>query len=714
MPKQNNKIMDKALSQLATVFESVDEIILGNNENDLWNAFQIITNHLNIKLVKPPETSLKQSNHELISTTVRSSGFRYRTVTLSKDWWRFDNGPLLVFDTFTDKACALIFHTSGEYRMYDSELNKLIPVTEALSYRFSLRAYTFYRSLPDEKLTLKALFSFSIYNQKMDCFRIVLVQVFLGLLGLFVPIATGIILDQAVPNANLSILSQCVFGILACSFSMALFNLAQIFAFMRLRFKTNSVLQPAVWDRLLRLPTAFFQRYSPGDLTLRASGIDTMQSEITGAGLQTILSGVFSFITLGLMFYYSPLLAGCSIILVIIVVTFITLSNMVLLKYQRPLYALQGKLASLSFQFLVGISKLRISNSDSRAFGNWVDEFGKKNRMVWMSSVWGIRFGIIRGLISTLMFIALYALVGTKEAPISFGAFIAFNAAFGQFFSALLALADVLAKFINLVPLYERISPILQEIPEPEGMIIHSLSGKIAIQELSFHYHLEHLPVLEKISLHANEGEFVAITGATGSGKSTLFRLLLGFETPTKGHIYYDDQNLNKLNIRSIREQCGVVLQNGAIFPGTVFENIVGGRSFSMDEAWEAARMAELDKDIEAMPMGMHTLLTERGGTLSVGQRQRLMIARALSRKPKILLLDEATSALDNITQAKVMYNIEQLKVTRLIAAHRLSTLIKADRIYVMDEGKIVQTGTYDELVREGGIFENLVKLQMH
>ncbi|MFA6302546.1 MAG: NHLP bacteriocin export ABC transporter permease/ATPase subunit [Legionella sp.] len=713
MTKDNSQIMDETLSQVTTVFDSDDQGISSRNENELHIAFQVITKHLNVPLVAPVDPISFQNAHELVMAIARGSGLRLRSVTLSHNWWKSDNGPMMVFLQNTSLPLALIFNKAGYYQYYDPQINKFVRLSlEVINNCFG-RAYTFYRTFPDTVIKLRTLFNFSIFNLKWDCFRIVLVQVFIGLLGLFVPIATGVVLDQAVPNANLSILSQCVFGILACSFASALFYVAQNLAMIRIRFKTNAALEPAIWDRLLRLPTSFFHRYSPGDLTLRASGIDTMQTEITGSAIQSVLSGIFSFITLGLMFYYSPILASFSLLATFVVIILITISNIVLLKYQRPMMNIQGKLASLSFQFVVGISKLRLSNSEYRAFSIWFEEFCKQNRLTWLASLWAIRFGIIRNLISVLIFIMLYSLVGSGLAVISFGAFIAFNAAFGQFFSSLLSLAEIMAKFINLVPLYERISPILNEIPENEGLILHQLSGKVAVRDLSFHYHMEHLPVLENINLHANEGEFVALTGATGSGKSTLFRLLLGFETPTKGNIYYDEQNLNKLNIRSLREQCGVVLQNGAIFPGTIFENIMGSRSFSVEDAWEAAKLSGLAADIQAMPMGMNTLLTERGSTLSVGQRQRLMIARALSRKPKLLLLDEATSALDNITQAEVMNNIEQLKITRIVAAHRLSTLIKADRIYVLSEGKIVQTGTYDALMQQGGMFENLVKQQM-
>ena len=210
-----------------------------------------------------------------------------------------------------------------------------------------------------------------------------------------------------------------------------------------------------------------------------------------------------------------------------------------------------------------------------------------------------------------------------------------------------------------------------------------------------------------------NAGEFVAIVGPSGCGKSTLFRLLLGFEQPEAGSIFYDAQDLKGLDLNSVRRQIGVVLQNSTLFRGDVFANIIGSKPLTLDDAWEAARLAGLDNDLRQMPMGMHTVITDGGGGLSGGQRQRLMIARAIVSKPRILLFDEATSALDNNTQAIVSRSLEGLKATRIVIAHRLSTVQNADRIYVFDEGNVVQSGTFTELIQQDGLFAALAKRQL-
>jgi len=440
-----------------------------------------------------------------------------------------------------------------------------------------------------------------------------------------------------------------------------------------------------------------------------------MQQELNDATLQTFLGGIFSLLTLILMFFYSPLLTLFAVILLILFVVLMVLDAWVQLKYQRPVMYLHGQIATLVFQFISSISKLRVSNSEGRVFALWAEQFTKKTQLTYKETIWGIQFDVANDLLYLLGIIGLYALIGFKVVNLSFGSFIAFNAAFAQFFVATLSFAGILNTWINLIPLYERIKPILTTQPEVEreGIDPGILSGKISLEKIYFRYVMDGPLILENISLQIQPGKMVALVGATGSGKSTLFRMLLGFETPLSGHIYFNDQDLAKLNIRLMRQQIGVVLQNAKLFPGNIFENIAGAHLINLDEAWEAAQQVGLADDIRAMPMGMFTLVSEGGKTLSVGQCQRLMIARAIACKPQILFLDEATSALDNPTQAEIMHNLERLNMTRVIAAHRLSTLIHADCIFVINEGKIVQSGTYTDLLASSGLFATLVQHQL-
>lgn len=690
---QDDKIVSEAVAHLASVFgeELSGETLVGEESDAFWKASQRVAKATGIVLTKPAIKPQTISIRDYLNLIARNSRFRVRQVVLQGQWWQQDNGPLLAFDRTTYAPIALILDNKGRYQQVDSLTEQATLVTAERANNLALQAFSFYRTLPDAALSLKSLLQFAITQQKPDLIRLLMLQIFIGLLGLFVPIATGVILDTAVPNASMSLLMQFIFGLLATVFAGAAFSAAQALTLIRLRFKTNVATEAAVWDRLLRLPINFFREYSPGDLAMRSGGIDFIQQEITGAVIQSILGGIFSFLTLALMFYYAPVLALTAMVVLAIFVLLIWFNARIQLRFQRPIAELQGKLAALTLQFLNSISKLRVTGSEPRAFALWAKQFATKNRLFFQANIWSIRFTLVRSIFSILILIGLYAMVGSKITSISFGKFIAFNAAFGQFFAAVLSLAGVLTVSMRLIPLYERIKPILQTQPELEkdGLDPGMLTGHIEIKQVSFRYQLESPLVLNKISITINPGEFVAFVGPTGSGKSTLFRLLLGFEKPTAGTIFYNGQDLAKLNLQSLREQLGVVLQNGTLLPGTLFDNIVGAHPYTIEQAWEAVKQVDLAKDIDAMPMGMHTLVTEGGKTLSAGQRQRLMIARALIHKPRILLLDEATSALDNPTQMEVMQHLERLKLTRIIIAHRESTIINADKVYVLSQEKM-------------------------
>lgn len=714
--ESEDKIVNEAVLHLASVFgdENIGEPT-GEQTDALWLACEQICNNLSIPINKPIRIPEQSNYYNLLMEIAHSSEFRVRRVTLKGLWWQFDNGPLLVFDATTQSPFAAIIDKKGKYQLIDPISGEQRIIDAALAQQLALGGYIFYRSFPNAKLKILTLIRFAFQGRLQDVWRALALQVGMGLLALFIPIATGVILDIAVPSANFSILGQWVLGLLVCSVTIVMFNAIQILSMLRLRFKINAYSQAAIWDRLLRLPVGFFREFTPGDLVVRASGIDTIQQNLTDAAMQTLLSGIFSFLTLGLMFYYSPPLAIASMVLLLFFVIAVIVEAQVELRYQRPVAKLIGQLAALMLQFLTNISKIRVCHIEARAFGIWAKQFSRKNRFFLRASLWAIRFSIVRVLLSVIGLIGLYGLVGSKISHLTFGEFIAFNAAFGQFFAAVLGMAGIVATLIRLIPFYERIQPILNAQPEREieGIDPGILSGQIQLEHVNFRYHVDNLWVLEDINISIPAGKMIALVGPTGCGKSTIFRLLLGFETPVSGKVIYDFQDLNRLNLRVVREQLGVVLQNGAVLHGTIFENIVGSYPLTQEQAWEAAAMAGLAKDIEEMPMGMQTLVSEGGTTLSGGQRQRLMIARALVRKPRILFFDEATSSLDNPTQQSIMQHLEQLNITRIIAAHRLSTVINADCIYVIQDGKVLQSGSYESLIAEKGLFLELVTRQL-
>jgi ABC-type bacteriocin/lantibiotic exporter with double-glycine peptidase domain len=280
---------------------------------------------------------------------------------------------------------------------------------------------------------------------------------------------------------------------------------------------------------------------------------------------------------------------------------------------------------------------------------------------------------------------------------------------------AFMSLSGIALTAANIRPIFEMAQPLLKTEPEISGdkEILTRISGGLEINNLSFSYDDASPLILDDISFKIKPGQYIAIVGKTGCGKSTLVRLLLGFEKPDRGGIYYDGRDICSVDLKSLRRNIGVVTQNGKLFAGSIYSNIVvSAPHLTLEDAWRAAQIAGLDEDIRRMPMGMHTLISEGGGGISGGQKQRIMIARAVAPGPRLLIFDEATSALDNITQRKVSKALDAMKCTRLIIAHRLSTIRQCDRIIVLDKGHIVEDGTYEELISQRGEFYELVKRQ--
>jgi ABC-type bacteriocin/lantibiotic exporter with double-glycine peptidase domain len=429
---------------------------------------------------------------------------------------------------------------------------------------------------------------------------------------------------------------------------------------------------------------------------------------------------VFSLV---LLFYYSSSLALLAIALIFVAVVITVIISLLQLRYDRIRIRLRGRVEGLVLQLIIGVSKLRTANAQQRALAAWISRYAEQKQQFIYAAKWENRQQIFHAgfpvLANIIIFAGAIKLVQVFDSQtidaLSPGTFLAFHAAFGQLFGALTSLALSISSSLIIIPLYERSRPILDAIPESgnEGNQVEDLEGDIELSKVKFRYQVDSPDVLTGLNMHIKQGEFVALVGSSGSGKSTIFRLMLGFEQPQAGEIFYDGKGLSSLDQESLRRKIGVVLQHSSPNAGSIFETIAGNTSASVDDAWRAARLVGLAEDIEAMPMGMYTVVSDGASTLSGGQRQRIMIARALVRQPQILLLDEATSALDNRTQAVVSDSIGQINITRIVIAHRLFTIRNADRIFVLDKGKVVESGSFEELMAADGLFKQLAQRQL-
>ena len=662
------------------------------------------------------ESSSGISNRlQSIRDIASASGIQMRKISLEQGWWLSDTAPAICF--IGDKPVAMIRNRHGNYVYIDPTDGIEVPVTGD-DAPLDREAFTFFRPFNDgEPVTLKTVMRFTLRNRVWDMFLIILVGVLCGLLGLLTPLFTQWIVDSIIPDADRNLLIQVTAVLVAMATGTALLSLLRSYAVLRIDGWGTVNLEGAIWDRLVRLPSQFFRRFSTGDLVARAMGINSIRKLLSDSTVSAIMSGIFCIPSIVLMIYYSWLLALVGMLLLLLTSGLLVIGAVIQYFYQRRIIAMESEVQNMTFQYFAGIEKLRSSFAEDYAYGIWANRYAEKSCLSYTSHRISILFGMLSQLAAPLSLLVIFGMgiyLNTQHtAGLSAGTFIAFLSAFGSVRGGILGVAGSLSSLVNIFPLWERIEPILNEIPESTMLAPPApiLTGSIDISRLTFGYS-EKAVVLRDISLRIKPGEFVAVVGESGAGKSTLLRLLLGFEKPESGAIFYDGVDAANMNVRSLRQQFGVVLQNANIMEADIFNNIAGGTGCSMTEAWEAAHQAGIAADIEKMPMKMSTLVSMNGGTISGGQRQRIMIARALIRKPKILFLDEATNALDNVSQAAVTENIDKLNITRFVIAHRLSTIRRADKIVVLREGRIVQEGTFDELAGQDGLFKQLIQRQ--
>ncbi|MEM7482093.1 MAG: NHLP bacteriocin export ABC transporter permease/ATPase subunit [Acidobacteriota bacterium] len=670
----------------------------------------------------PPEPESGKKRKTRLEEICAASRLRSRRVLLRDDWWRHDNGPLIGVRLLGEgkeeddrRAVALLPTSPRSYDMVDPVEGTRQPVDKEIGEALDGNAFMLYPPLPEGPLGIRDLVRAAFKGRRRDVMTLIMMGLCGGLLGMVVPLITGRLFGQVIPSADRSQLAQLGMALVVSAVATGVFEIVRGIAMLRLGAKVDGSVQAAVWNRLLSLPMSFFRRYTVGDLADRSLGLDAIRELLAGNVTSTLLTAIFSVFSFGLLFYYSWRLALVATAIVLVLMVTTTVLTLMQIRRQRPLFEIQGKIASLLLGLLHGVSKLRVAGAEKRGYALWAGRFAEqRSHAMRVRHVANLQ-AALNSFYGVLASIAIFAMLGlSQKIQMPIGDFLAFIAAFSQFLASSLAIIGVLSSVLAMVPTYERLVPILVEPPEVDEsrVDIGDLRGDIEFNHVSFRYKEDGPLILDDVSLEAKRGEMVALVGPSGSGKSTCIRLILGFETPEAGSIYFDGQDLSSLALQSVRRQIGVVLQNGEPMVGDIYSNIVGSSNLGIDAAWEAAAMAGLAEDIAAMPMKMHTIISEGAGTFSGGQKQRLLIARAVVHRPRVLLFDEATSALDNRTQDIVSRSLEQLDATRIVVAHRLSTILNADRIYVIDRGRVMESGTYAELARAGGVFSTLVERQ--
>lgn len=715
--KKRKKYEDELLSE---AFQNISQAVahhkigdgLYGEGRDIKDALSQLLRYFDIKEKEIPH-QLK-SLEEQLDFLLSSTGIFYRQVHLEPTWYKDGMGVMMTSLKEDGAVVTIVPGGAGGFVYVNPHTGKKKWVTKKESEKMDLEAYLFYRPLPMRKLK-----PFDIWRYMKDCLTLWDLLSFTSAafvitgIGLLIPKLNNLLTGTVISSHSQRLLIAVMVFMVCVTIGNALFTSIKQLLITRIGTKLKNNINSATMMRTLSLPADFFKNYSTGELNQYLSNMSSICDTVVNGLFSTGITGIFSLVFLVQVFAFAKALVIPSIVVTLLTLFVSMLTASTQMVISREQMEVQAKEKGIVYSLITGIRKIRLSGAEKRAFVKWANVYSREAALQYDPPAQIKLNSVITTAISLGGTIFIY--FTAVKSGVSVADYYAFNSAYAYISSAFTALASTATTIATIRPSLELIRPLLEAEPESDDELetITKLSGSIEISHLSFQYTKDSPLVLNDLSLSIPSGQYVAIVGKTGCGKSTLLRLLLGFETPTKGSILYDEKDTHGLDMHSVRKKIGTVMQDGKLFQGSIYENIIiADPTLSMDEAWQAAEIAGIAEDIRRMPMKMHTMISGMGGGISGGQKQRLMIARAVAPKPKILFLDEATSALDNITQKHVSDSLDQLHCTRVVIAHRLSTIRHCDRILVLDQGKIIEDGTYEELMEEKGFFAQLVERQ--
>lgn len=712
---------DSDNADFADAIDSIANAVMGRRLQDALSQDEIagsaideILKYYHCKTKSEVLPQKIQSVEEQIEYRMCPYGIKSRTVTLDKGWYHHAVGAMLGTLKEDGSAVALLPGKLSGYRLVNTKTGKRVDLNRKTEKLLDKEAVCFYEPLPQKALTITDLLKFMV--QQLSLSDIVMYFVLMGLsaaLGLLSPLFTRWLFSDVLESGSLQVLLSLAVFMVFFSISSLCFNAFQGLINSRIGIKQNIAVQAAVMNRMMSLPPAFFKMYSAGELSQRASYVQSLCSTLFSTIGMTGLTSLFSLIYIGQIFVFAPSLVVPSLVITVATLILSLVTTFTQMKITHERMEISAKTSGLTYSTITGIQKIKLAGAEKRMFSRWARQYAKKAQLDYNPPTFLKLSGTISLAISLAGTMILYATAVKNHVGVA--DYYAFNTAYGMVSSAFMSVVSIAVTVANIRPTLEMAKPIMEAEPEVHDgkENVTELRGGIELSHVSFRYDESMPNVIDDLSLKINPGEYLAIVGSTGCGKSTLMRLLLGFEIPQKGIITYDRKDISKIDLESLRRKIGVVMQDGKLFLGDIYSNIViTAPQLGLDQAWEAAEIASIADDIRSMPMGMNTIICEGQGGISGGQKQRLMIARAVAPKPKILMFDEATSALDNITQRKVSEAIDSLKCTRIVIAHRLSTIQHADRIIYLDKGKVAEEGNYAELITKNGYFAELVERQ--
>ncbi len=709
---------DETRHRLFDLYDLAADVKTHSERAVLEEALASIGNHEGIDFNFPKSGDSGELS-QLLVNVLDASGVRARQVRLNSadQWWTGASGAMLAFRRESGAPVALVPDQFGRYCEVTSAGRAKTKVTAHRAAALRSDAWVFYQPLAHGSTDLKSLFRVAFQGSAPDFVRLALIGNMVGFMLLLPAILLGYVADEVIPSGGISQL-YLIGGMLAVvAVLAALLSLLQKMTLMRVEGRAATRAEAAFWDRLLRLPTKFLRRYSASDLVIRSLTFQTLRDAMESLIVHGLLSIVFLLPTFLVALLYDPTLGLVVTSLALISIAVYALIGICQMAPHHRIVAATHGLASRLFQLINGISVLRLEGAEGSAFAVWARVYREKRLAELDNGVLEAHRQAFNVALPLLMAAVLYwVALNSSSWPASAGEFIVVYMAFIVFITFLVRLGQAFSTLAQILPTVDQIRPLLAQETEfsSEGKSVDQLTGDIRLDRVSFRYDADDPLILNQVSIQVHPGEFIAITGASGAGKSTLFKLMLGLEEPESGAVYYDGQDLKHLNRKQVRRLLGVIPQSVQLHPEDVWDNIAGSQDgLSEQEAWDAARLANVDHEIKAMPMRMMTSVGAGIGVTAGGESQRITIARALNGSARIFLLDEATNWLDNDSQSRVMENLSQLNATQVVIAHRLSTLRHADRIYVLNEGSVVEMGDYSELMKLEGFFFDLVQRQL-
>lgn len=674
-------------------------------------AVDDILKYYRINPVKIP-SSITDPDEQL-EYALRPHGIMHRMVNLTEGWYKDSFGPMIAYRV-SDNSPVPVYPKQFAGYWYHDENGRKTTINAHNEREFALQAHCFYRPLPLGKIGVPDLLNYMRRClNSADVALLVCMTLLVTLVGMLLPVLTKVLTGYVVESGSYAVLWATAAFLICTALAQQLVSASRSISVNRILTKVSLRVSSAFMMRILSLPADFFRDYSSGELASRSMAAQSLVGLLVNNMLSMGTTALFSLIYIIQIGQFAPTLMLPAVVVIVATVGLMLATSLVQMRVTQLQMQYSAKENGKSFQMIFGVQKIKLAGAEKRAFAQWAKSYTKSAELQYNPPLFLKISSALNTAISLAGALMLYYLA--TVTGVSPSDYIAFFAAYGLVMGAFTSLANVVQSVAQIQPLLDMINPILKAEPEvaENKEILTSLNGHIELNDVYFRYNEGTPYVIDGINLKIRAGEYVAIVGKSGCGKSTLVRLLLGFEKPARGAIYFDGKDISNVDLRSLRRRIGTVTQDGTLFQEDIYSNItISAPQLSIDDAWEAAEIAGIADDIREMPMGMHTVISEGNGGISGGQRQRIMIARAIAPKPRVLIFDEATSALDNRTQKQVSEALDSLNCTRIVIAHRLSTIKNCDRILFLQDGHIVEDGTYDELIAKQGLFADLVERQ--